>query len=593
PLAFSGANILSIADIDAGTGTVEVTLTATGGTVTLRGTARLAFVTGDGTSDAVMSFQGTIADINLALADLTFTGNANVNGMAGLTITTNDLGNTGAGGPRIDTDTIPITINPVDDAPVNSLPATQATGEGSVLVFSAANGNPIAISDVDAGTSPVRVTLGAIHGTLSLGGVAGLSFSTGDGTADSTMTFTGTIAAINAALNGLSFHPTPGYAGTAGLTILTDDQGFTGAGGPLQDSDTLDISVDPVNDPPVNAALGTQAFDEDTVLVFSGSHHNAIVISDPDADPGPIEVTLSAADGTLTLGSTSRLTFLRGDGTADPVMTFRGTLADVNTALDGLSLTPPPDFNGPSYLVASTNDLGNTGTGGPAFSIDYILLTINAVDDAPINTVPGIQATAEDTALVFSAGTGNAISIADVDAGTAEVEVHLVVTNGTLTFAWIAGLSFTSGDGTGDAGMIFRGTIAAINAALDGLRFQPTPDFNGMATLTITTDDLGNTGAGGPLSDTDSVTITVSPVNDAPAAVDDSLSVAQDSSNNVLPVLVNDSSAPDGEETLTVTAVGTAGHGTSALSSGQVIYTPVPGFVGVDSFTYTISDGNG
>ena len=66
---------------------------------------------------------------------------------------------------------------------------------------------------------------------MTLSGVSGLTFSTGDGTGDATMTFTGTIANINAALNGLSFSPTANFNGAASLQIITNDQGNTGSGG--------------------------------------------------------------------------------------------------------------------------------------------------------------------------------------------------------------------------------------------------------------------------------------------------------------------------------------------------------------------------
>ena len=51
--------------------------------------------------------------------------------------------------------------------------------------------------------SPVEVTLNVSNGVLTLAGTAGLVFTAGDGTADASMTFTGTVAAINAALDGL------------------------------------------------------------------------------------------------------------------------------------------------------------------------------------------------------------------------------------------------------------------------------------------------------------------------------------------------------------------------------------------------------
>src|SRR5262249_15535876 len=150
---------------------------------------------------------------------------------------------------------------------------------------------------------------------------------------------------------------------------------------------------------------------------------NAISIFDLDSDEsnGPLQVTLTAADGKLTLGSLTGLTFSVGDGSGDATMTFTGLLADINAALQGLVFSPNADFNGPTTITLTTNDQGNTGIGGALSDIDTINLTVNAVNDAPIITIPGSQSTNEDTALVFSGGNGNAISIVDVDATTLRV----------------------------------------------------------------------------------------------------------------------------------------------------------------------------
>jgi trimeric autotransporter adhesin len=107
----------------------------------------------------------------------------------------------------------------------------------------------------------------------------------------------------------------------------------------------------------------------------------------------------------------------------------------------------------------------------------------------PVNTVPGAQTTNEDTSHVFSSANGNAITITDADAGGAANEITISVSNGTLTLAGTAGLTFSAGDGSADATMTVRGTAASINAALDGLVFAPSANFNGTATLTLVTRD--------------------------------------------------------------------------------------------------------
>ena len=81
----------------------------------------------------------------------------------------------------------------VNDAPVNSVPlGTQGVDEEATLTFSSLNGNAITISDQDVGAGDLTVTLSVAGGALTLNSTAGLAFGFGDGTADSTMTFSGT-----------------------------------------------------------------------------------------------------------------------------------------------------------------------------------------------------------------------------------------------------------------------------------------------------------------------------------------------------------------------------------------------------------------
>ncbi|MBX3680413.1 MAG: DUF4347 domain-containing protein, partial [Rhodocyclaceae bacterium] len=141
---------------------------------------------------------------------------------------------------------------------------------------------------------------------------------------------------------------------------------------------------------------------------------------------------------------------------------------------------------GDRISATATADLGGGSYGSTSeFSMNVSV----AAGLPPANSVPGAQTTNEDLVKVFSSGNGNAISISDADAGSNPLEVTLTVTNGTLTLAGTAGLSFVSGDGTADATMTLRGTVASINTALNGLSYAPGANFNGGSTLTITTRD--------------------------------------------------------------------------------------------------------
>jgi len=88
------------------------------------------------------------------------------------------------------------------------------------------------------------------------------------------------------------------------------------------------------------------------------------------------------------------------------------------------------------------------------------------------------------------------------------------------------------------------------------------------------------------------VTVTVVAANTTPTAVNDSAyQVAENSTSNVLMVLANDVD-PDAGDTLSIASVGAGSNGgTIVNNTTSVSYTPAVGFSGVETFTYTISDG--
>jgi cyclophilin family peptidyl-prolyl cis-trans isomerase len=133
------------------------------------------------------------------------------------------------------------------------------------------------------------------------------------------------------------------------------------------------------------------------------------------------------------------------------------------------------------------------------------------------------------------------------------------------------------------------GGSAALNTGV--VSFTPSENFNGTSTFTYRVSDSQG------IQQTATVTVTVQAVNDPPTGIDDVFSVDQDSGNNFLNVLANDSSAPDTGETLKVTGLtpsGTTAEGATisvAPDGAGVFYQPATGFSGVDSFAYTLSDG--
>jgi hypothetical protein len=80
-------------------------------------------------------------------------------------------------------------------------------------------------------------------------------------------------------------------------------------------------------------------------------------------------------------------------------------------------------------------------------------------------------------------------------------------------------------------------------------------------------------------------------INRGPLAANDAISVPAGSAPTTINVLANDSD-PD-NDTLSVTTVGTPANGSATIVAGGISYAPAAGFVGTDTFTYAISDGNG
>ena len=268
-----------------------------------------------------------------------------------------------------------------------------------------------------------------------------------------TLTGTATVAQYQAALRSVQYNNLSDDPNTATRTIafVVNDGGLDSLAA------TRNVTVQAVNDAPIHSVPGAQTTNEDTTLVFSTAGGNLISISDVDAAGSPLQVTLTATNGTISLSQTTGLSFTAGDGVADAVMTFTGTLADLNAALDGLNFAPTANFNGAASLQIVTSDQGNTGTGGPQSDSDTVNITVNAVNDAPVNSVPGPQTTNEDTTLVFSSAGGNRISISDVDAAGNPLQVTLTATNGTISLSQSMACRFTAGDGVADAAMTFTG----------------------------------------------------------------------------------------------------------------------------------------
>jgi hypothetical protein len=152
------------------------------------------------------------------------------------------------------------------------------------------------------------------------------------------------------------------------------------------------------------------------------------------------------------------------------------------------------------------------------------------------------------------------------------------------------GLTFTSGllEGESDlAGVISIDTKSTASPLDDEIRYTPRVNFYGIDSFKyMITDATG---------DTSIVEVTIEVIEkDTPTAVADVISVLQDSGIISIDVLLNDSFGSDGEGTPALSVSGTSAEGVGiTVNAEKVDYTPLAGFIGTDTFAYTITDSNG
>ncbi|MFM5802517.1 retention module-containing protein [Aeromonas veronii] len=396
-----------------------------------------------------------------------------------------------------------VTVNPVGDALIADIQGQASGTEGDVITLDL--GLETRDTQPTGGSAgnvhenkpeQVRVTIEGVPDGAEIrlpNGVAGTVVDLGGGRWQVT-TEGGKLGAVELVTNNAN--------GALDLKITAQslDNGALGS----EVNGTIHVEVSPVNDAPINVMPTTpQVAQEDQPFVIHG-----LQVKDVDAGNSPIKITLSVEHGTLTLPAGSGVTVV-GNGTGSLVLT--GTLADLNALLSGgVTYQGNSDFYGNDALTMVTNDQGNTGSGGALSDTDVLPIEVQPVNDAPVNQLPGSMTVKEDGSLSLSG-----VSVKDVDAGSAPVSMVLRVEHGVLTLLGATGAVMVQGAGTSEITLV--GSLADLNQLLaSNLHYEPAKDFWGEDTLTVTTSDQGNSGAGGSLSDTDQVTITVTPEPDMP-----------------------------------------------------------------------------
>jgi hypothetical protein len=281
--------------------------------------------------------------------------------------------------------------------------------------------------------------------------------------------------------------------------------------------------------------------------ISDGQGHTAsaavtVTITCANDGPNAVDDAASTAENTpVTINVLANDTDLDGDGLSLGTVgaASHGTAVANGSAVD---YTPNSGYCGPDSFTYTASDGALTDTATVTVSVTCVADSPQAVDD--------VKATAEDTATTVNVLANDT----DPDGDTLSVSSVTDPPNGTTV---------NNGDGT--------------------VGYTPDPNFCGNDTFSYVASD-------GTLTDTASVAITVTCVNDPPVATDDAASTPEDTSVHVH-VLTNDSD-PDAD-TLTVVSATDPAHGTTVASTDKVTYTPDANYCGSDTFDYTVRDPSG
>jgi N-acetylmuramoyl-L-alanine amidase len=291
------------------------------------------------------------------------------------------------------------------------------------------------------------------------------------------------------------------------------------------------------------------------------------------SDPVTFDITIDAVNDPPTATNDSKtvaedsgantILVRSNDTDVDPGDTLAVTAATqgahgaVIFSSSSVAYTPNANYNGSDSFTYTIDD-GHGGT-----DIGTVNVTITAVNDPPTAT--------DDSKTVAEDASATAITVLANDSIAPD-------TGETLT------ITVTSASS--------HGTVA-ITGGGSGLTYRPNANYNGSDSFTYTIDD----GHGG--TDSATVNVAITPVNDAPNAVNDgvptTIKIGTGAGPVPIAVLANDSWSPDSPETLRITAVTQGSNGTVGIidRGTRLTYDPAGLSTGIDVFTYTISDGHG
>ena len=337
--------------------------------------------------------------------------------------------------------------------------------------------------------------------------------------------------------------------------IDTGESGFSGVNVTLTDSGAGSVVV------------STTA---DGGFLFTGVTADTYTLSSVDA-PGYVSINSNTDTIVFGAGDVYGYTFFDKSSVA-PVANGRILSTDENTPLRITLSGSDSDGSVVSYQLMTSPSHGRLS--GTAPNLTYTPTTgFDGSDQFQFRVVDNDAVVSESVNIVIRVNNVNVLPVANAQSLLTNENTPLSLT-----------LSGSDSDGTVESYQVGSPSHGILSGTAPNLTYTPTTKFDGSDsfTFTVTDNDAG-------VSILATISITVSNVNILPVVSDDNVNIEKGSENNVINILANDSD----EDNLTVISAA-ANNGTVVINAdGSLTYTPNDDFSGVDTISYTISDGKG
>jgi VCBS repeat-containing protein len=415
---------------------------------------------------------------------VTYTPDLNYNGPDSFTFTVNDGSLTSAPG------TVSITVNQVNDAPVVD-PATFSIAENTANGTNV--GSPVTFTDPDAGqTHTFSITAGNTGGAFTINGSSGQ------------------ITVANSA--AVDFETTPTFS----LTVKVEDNGTP----ILSGTATITINLTDANDAPVLTAGGTLSYTENQAATAIDPGVTVTDTDSPTLASATVQITGTCTSPQDVLGFTPQSGITGVYTAASCLMTLTGSAspAAYQTALR--SVTYQNTSDNPATAPRTVTWIANDGT---ALSLPVTsTITVTAVNDAPVVTAGGVLSYTENqAATAIDVG----LTVTDADSanlvgGTVQITGNCASPQDVLGFTPQSGIVGVYTPASCLMTLSGSASVASYQTALRSVTYQNTSENPSAAPRAVTWQVNDGAGANN-LSTPVTSTITVTPVNDAPAGVTD------------------------------------------------------------------------